>query len=45
MAEGKQEVKVEEIHTIGSEIMDATDDAGRWTNFYFMSSADIVKQS
>ncbi len=40
---GSHNENLKEIHAIGSEIIDATD--GRRTNFDFMSSADIVKQS
>ncbi len=39
---------LKEIHAVTSEIIDATDGRrtdGRRTNFDFMSSADIVKQS
>ena len=43
MAQGKPQLKFEEIHAITSEIIDATD--GRRTNFDFICSADIVKQS
>ncbi len=51
---GSYNQNLKEIHAITSEIIDATDgrttddggrDDGRRTNFNFMSSADIVKQS
>ena len=48
MAQGKTQLKFEAIHAVTSEIIDATDGRrydGRRTNFDFMSSADIVKQS
>ncbi len=48
MAQGKPQLNMKEIHTITSEIIDTTDGRrtdGRRTNFDFMSSADIVKQS
>ncbi len=46
MALGKQQLKLKEIRTLGTEII-ATwmDDDRQWTNFDFMSSADIAKQS
>ncbi len=50
MAHGKPQLKFESNRAVTSEIIDATDgqrttDDVRWTNFDFMSSADIVKQS
>ena len=48
MAQGKPQLKFERNHATTSEIIDATDGRmtdGRQTNFDFMSSADIVKQS
>ena len=47
MAQGNQETRLKEIHAIGSEIIDYSDGRtdGRRTNFDFMISADITKQS
>ena len=48
MAQGKQELKFERNPSNTSEIIDARDgrtDDRRRTNFDFMGSADIVKQS
>ena len=45
MTQGKQQPKIREIRALGSEITAPRTDDERRTNFDFMSSADIVKQS
>ncbi len=42
---GSNSQHMKEIRALGSEIIATLTTDGRWTNFDFMSSADIFKQS